>query len=502
VHRSALILRAVLGALIVVALVPVAALGIPRDAVIARGKVWVDKHTPYSQSRYAYENGSLIPPTSTPSPSKLGYRTDCSGFVSMCFDLTTTSKTPLSLTTRSLSPSVVATTTKSALLPGDILLKKGSHVVLFVEWVDSSQTELRAYEERGTKYGCVESVRDYAELYSWGYRAYRFRKIDDFYPDCQQAIYGPTRYETAVAASRVAFPATGTAAVKALVVSDGEAWTGNLGAAALAGASGGPLLLVTKSSLPATAQAAIKRLRPQTVYVVGGPSTITTAVTDKIAALGPSVVRVSGRDRFVTTAAAARKAVALGRASGRTIDAAYLVESGAFADGLAASSVAARTGSPILLTNHASVPAATLDAIKKLGIRHVYIVGGTSSVKAAVVSVLKRRGITVTRLGGANYSETALLVAHHGIARKGAGMSWSGAGVVSATKPSGELACAVAQGEVGSVLLFTPGDKLDATVAAELTQQRAAIGRVRVFGGYDTIGLAVRTAIARIMRAK
>lgn len=41
---------------------------IARTTIISRGQDWVDKHVPYSQTG-----------------SHDGYRTDCSGFVSMCW---------------------------------------------------------------------------------------------------------------------------------------------------------------------------------------------------------------------------------------------------------------------------------------------------------------------------------------------------------------------------------------------------------------------------------
>lgn len=41
---------------------------IARTTIISRGQDWVDKHVPYSQSG-----------------THDGYRTDCSGFVSMCW---------------------------------------------------------------------------------------------------------------------------------------------------------------------------------------------------------------------------------------------------------------------------------------------------------------------------------------------------------------------------------------------------------------------------------
>ena len=131
-HRSRIIYRAVVGALILVLLLPVSALGIARDVVVERGKVWVVRNTPYSQTRWATVDGTVLPYTTKAQKAaapRTGYRTDCSGFVSMCLGLTDYYNRPMSLTTRSLSPSYVTTTTQATLLPGDVMLKRGSHVV-------------------------------------------------------------------------------------------------------------------------------------------------------------------------------------------------------------------------------------------------------------------------------------------------------------------------------------------------------------------------------------
>lgn len=500
-HHSRFILRAVLGALILVVLLPSVALGISRDAVLARGKVWVDKNVAYSQSRYATVAGKLIPTTSTVSPSKLGYRTDCSGFVSMCLGLTDSKKAPLSLTTRSLSPSVVTTITKGELLPGDVMLLKGSHVVLFTGWADSARRTFRAYEERGTAYGTVQTVRTYADMDKWGYHPYRYKRIDDFYVDCQQALYGTSRYSTAVIASRVSHPTTSTATVKTVVVTNGEPWTGNLTGAALAGAYKSPLVLTATSSLPASATETIKRFKPQKVLIVGGPANVSSAVYAAIKKLGPSVARVSG-DRFVTAAQGAKLAVSTARAAGRTVDAAYLVGPESWYEGVAVSPAASKTGRPILLTARTSVPASTLEALKATGIKKVYIIGGTGSVSSAVALALQRRGISVSRVAGVDYCETAQKVAHHVVAIPGGGLTWTNVAISTGDAGTAALACGVAQGQAGSVLLFTPGTKLYSGAATEITRRRAGIGKVRVFGSYYAIGLPVRTSIANIMRAK
>ncbi len=88
---------------------------VARSTMIARGQSWVDQHVPYNQGG-----------------THDGYRTDCSGFVSMCWQLATPG-----LTTSTL-PSASSTIGRDALQPGDAILCPGTHVVLFAGWSDSS----------------------------------------------------------------------------------------------------------------------------------------------------------------------------------------------------------------------------------------------------------------------------------------------------------------------------------------------------------------------------
>ena len=106
------------------------------------------------------------------------------------------------------------------------------------------------------------------------------------------------------------------------------------------------------------------------------------------------------------------------------------------------------------------------------------------------------------RKGGADRYGLRCCMAHHGARIPDAGLTWNRLGVVSGTQLKGTLACGVAQGQAGSMLLFTPGTKLYSGAATEISEHRAGIGKVRVFGGYDVIGLTVRSSIAKLMRAK
>ncbi|MGW6782199.1 peptidoglycan-binding protein [Streptomyces sp. NPDC054987] len=104
---------------------------IDRTTIINRAKLWLDAQVPYSMSEYWTD----------------GYRQDCSGYVSMAWNLGSNEWTG--------SLDKFATKiTKDELLPGDMLLfhnpanpNNGSHVVLFGGWVDQTRTHYVAYEQ-------------------------------------------------------------------------------------------------------------------------------------------------------------------------------------------------------------------------------------------------------------------------------------------------------------------------------------------------------------------
>ncbi|MFE1876842.1 peptidoglycan-binding protein [Streptomyces sp. NPDC059496] len=104
---------------------------IDRATIINRAKLWLDAEVPYSMSEYWTD----------------GYRQDCSGYVSMVWNLGSNEWTG--------SLDKFATKIdKNELLPGDMLLfhnpadpNNGSHVVIFGGWVDSTHTHYVAYEQ-------------------------------------------------------------------------------------------------------------------------------------------------------------------------------------------------------------------------------------------------------------------------------------------------------------------------------------------------------------------
>ncbi|MFE6667819.1 peptidoglycan-binding protein [Streptomyces sp. NPDC057697] len=102
-----------------------------RAEIINRAKKWVSAQVPYSMVKYWND----------------GYRQDCSGFVSMAWNL------PGNEWTGSLA-AFGTRISRAELQPGDILLfhnpadpSKGSHVTIFGGWTDYTHSHYTAYEQ-------------------------------------------------------------------------------------------------------------------------------------------------------------------------------------------------------------------------------------------------------------------------------------------------------------------------------------------------------------------
>lgn len=210
---------------------------------------------------------------------------------------------------------------------------------------------------------------------------------------------GADRWATAGIISSRNFPAATT-----VFVANGRDFPDALAGGPAAALLGAPLLLTSPQQLANVTRNEIKRLKPQQIYVLGGPPSVSDAVLAELAALAPSAARLSGSDRYET--AAAISAALFESAS------AVLVASGAdFPDALAGGPAAARLAAPLLLVRPDRVPAATRAELERLAPDKIYLLGGTPSVSEAVrneLATLAPGG--ATRLGGVDRFATAALV--------------------------------------------------------------------------------------------
>lgn len=126
--------------------------------------------------------------------------------------------------------------------------------------------------------------------------------------------------------------------------------------------------------------------------------------------------RVAGRDRYATAVEASRRAFPNGTsvavvATGRN-----------WPDALGGSALAGVAGGPLLLTDSAALSAITRDEIRRLGVKKVYVLGGTSSVSAKTQSEIGSivGAANVQRLGGANRYATGTSIADEVLRLQGA----------------------------------------------------------------------------------
>jgi len=491
-----------LASLVVAALLalPSLAHALTRDQVLARGKVWVDKNVPYSQSRYATVPGVLISATDSAASSK-GYRTDCSGFVSMCLGLVRSDGvTPMSYDTAGL-PGPLDKITRGALQPGDVVLRPKNpsagitgHTVIFVRWNNVAEGTYLAYEESSSRTGTIAKIRDLDADQAAGFSTWTYPGIEDDFADVQARISGIDRYECAASAAQTSYP--GVAA--AVVIANGENWPDALGGAALAGAVDGPLLLTKPGTLPTVTKNELLRLKPSRVFVLGGTASVSDAVASRIASYVPEVVRLGGRDRYETAASVARAAVYEARKAGRNVDTAYLATGENFPDALAVAPISAARVRPILLVRPAVLPASTASALRDTGVTSAIVLGGEASVGAKVASDVSKTGVSVSRIADRDRYSTAVLVARHGVSL---GLGWAGCGLSSGDVFADALAGGPAQGKAGSVMLLTRGVELPARVGGQIEERASDIDRMRVYGGMNTVTQQVREDVAEILRA-
>lgn len=473
-------------------LVATPALGMSRSLVMARAQRWVDVAIPYSQTGWADEIGTTVN-----SPSA-GWRRDCSGFVSMSWNLAKPGAS-----TRTLAGYSTAVT-KESLQPGDALVAYNNHAVIFGGWADAQRYSYYAYEmsssesSRTAGDGTVRRVTPYPY---WGfnpaYKPYRLRGITENidYSAYTTPVAGATRFETAVAASKQAFA---NGAADAVIIASGVNWPDALGASVLAGVANGPILLTNPTSLPAGVAAEIVRIGAREIIVVGGPAAISDRVLTSLRALpGVTVVRIGGNTRYETAALIAAEAVRRTAAAGGTYDGTAFFATGTnFPDALAASSFAANTGRPILLTSPAGLSREAASALRDLGVSRAIVLGGEGAVSSRVASDLASAvgDANVVRLGGNDRYATANAIIDFCLPESTLG--FRGMAVAVGQGFPDALAGGVMAARTGTFLTLTPYAYLDAKTAQRLLDNAEEVGRARVLGGVRVVPPIVRESIA------
>jgi putative cell wall-binding protein len=194
-------------------------------------------------------------------------------------------------------------------------------------------------------------------------------------------IDGANRYDTAAQTSEGFDPEVTAVPV---FVGSGVNFPDALGGGAAASILGGTLLLTTPTKLPAESSAALKRIKPTKVFVLGGTGAVSNTVLTQVkTAVGSAVpvTRLGGTNRFDTAAKVSKAAVT-------SATEAFLANGLSYPDALAGAAVAPYFGGrPLLLTQKDCVPSQTLAEINRLGITKLTALGGTGVVSDAALGL-------------------------------------------------------------------------------------------------------------------
>lgn len=222
---------------------------------------------------------------------------------------------------------------------------------------------------------------------------------------------GTDRYATAAHVSR-----NGWSDATTVFLASGTAFADALSGGAAAAHRDAPLLLTPPGQLASATVAELARLSPDRVYVLGGPS----AVSDHVLALvgdavpGASVRRLSGADRYATSAKVAETLWPEGSAT------MFFATGSEFADALSGTPAAHVNGAPMILTKRDCLPSAVWSTRAQFSPRTTAVLGGTRALTTAGATqqcgVMRYSGtgddvVRITKPGGSH--EPAIVTATH-----------------------------------------------------------------------------------------
>ncbi|NUP50637.1 MAG: hypothetical protein HOW97_25490 [Catenulispora sp.] len=274
---------------------------------------------------------------------------------------------------------------------------------------------------------------------------------------------------------------------QSVTLSRSDAFADALGGSALAAHKAGPLLLTDTKTLSSETQTEIQRVLPKggTVHVLGGTAAISPAVEAKLKALGYTVDRIAGSDRFETS-------VKIADAIDPNAKFVLVATGTKFPDALSAGAAAGTYDSTVVvLSDGDTLPKVTNDYL-----RHKASVGvGVAAIGGAADHAMKAAGYRgFDSLVGATRYETSYLVARDIFG------SFGTIGVATGENWPDSLAGGALMGlRGGPLLLVDPAPNTGGLTADEnalIDSNRGAANWAFIFGGPNALPLTVDKQLA------
>ena len=241
----------------------------------------------------------------------------------------------------------------------------------------------------------------------------------------------------------------------------------------------GPILLVTKDTIPAAIAEELARLDPGRIVIIGGSAVVSDATAAELSWIAP-VSRLAGLDRYATSAAISASTFAPG------VPVVFIATGFNFPDALSAGPAASSAGGPILLVSTNAIPAVIATELDRLKPRQIVVVGGTSVVSSAVEDALTRYAPTTRIAGLTRYATSAAISASAFSAGVGA--------VYVATGSNFPDALSTGPTALDGPILLVASDSVPDVIANELA--RLSPARIFILGGPVVVSDAVAGDLA------
>lgn len=216
-------------------------------------------------------------------------------------------------------------------------------------------------------------------------------------------LAGKNRYETAAEISDQ-WSATG----KRVYIVSGHNFPDALVAASRAGVFSSPVLLTKSDHLPSETAAALERLQPKRITVIGGKGSVSDTVLSELNAYAGAegVERLTGDNRYATSARIAAQYT-------KNRDRVFLASGENYPDALSAAAVAGAEHEPLLLTKPGQLPSVVADQLERLAPEQVVVVGGPQAISNTVAEEAAAHSSSgdYHRVAGENRYQTSAAVA-------------------------------------------------------------------------------------------
>ncbi|WP_051365860.1 cell wall-binding repeat-containing protein [Metaclostridioides mangenotii] len=287
-----------------------------------------------------------------------------------------------------------------------IVLKKGDN--------SSTENPVELYidgdiKQKGDTYSVkAEKEGTYTKVYydeskikkvldKWSHAYYSTKNREGNEPESivyENKLVGEDRYKTAVKVSN-----EGWDSARGVVIVNSNSIADALSATPFARLEGAPILLTGSDKLNSETKKEISRLQAKNIYVIGGESVVSNSVINELKSMNLSVERISGKDRYETSLAMAKK---LNERSSPIQEIAVVNGETGLSDAVSIAPVAAENRMAIVLASPKEGTKIFDQYIKDNRVSKSYVIGRETSISNEIANKLPN----LERLGGINRNET------------------------------------------------------------------------------------------------